>query len=102
MDGLDLVRRAPAVRAAPGPATGRGVVRRVRMASAVRGARDPRPSPRGGDGHIVLTRGLPLSEAVRRVPRRDLGAGDPRSLELVAPGVARAAVSARTRDAVPG
>src|SRR5512132_2066644 len=102
MDGLDLVRRAPTVRAAPGPATGRGVVRRVRMASAVRGARDPRPSPRGGDGGVLRARGLPLSEAVRRVPRRDLGAGDARSLEPVAPGVAGAAVFARTRDAIPG
>src|SRR5512132_183884 len=102
MDGLDLVRRAPAVRAAPGPATGRGVVRRVRMASTVRGARDPRTSPRGRDGDVLRARGRPLGEAVRRVPRWDLGAGDARPLEPVAPGVAGAAVSARTRDAVPG
>src|SRR6266540_3080735 len=72
------------------------------MASPFRGARDPRPPSRGADGDVVRARGPPLGEAVRRVPRRNLGLGDARPAEPGAPGVARAALSARTRDAVPG
>ena len=65
--GLDQLRRAPAVRAAGRPAVRRRLVAGVRL-GAGRGAGGPRPSAAGGPGRVVGAGGVPVRQAVRRVP----------------------------------
>ena len=75
--GLDQLRRASAVRAAGRPAGRRCLLAGLRL-GAGGGAGDPRPSAAGGPGGVVGAGGVPVGQAVRRAPGRDLDPGGAR------------------------
>ena len=65
--------------------SGRRPVADLRLAAARRGARDPRPPSPPGHRHVAASRGVPLGATVRRLPRRDVGAREPRRAQPHAP-----------------
>ena len=83
--GVDLLRGQAAVDASGRPALGRRPVADLRLAAARRGARDPRPPSPPGHRHVAASRGVPLGATVRRLPRRDVGAREPRRAQPHAP-----------------
>ena len=86
-DRLDLVRGPPAVGPAERPARGRRALARLRVGAVRRGRGDPRPREAGRNRHVHGSGRVPLGEALRRLPGRDLGARDARSSEPRAPRV---------------
>ena len=83
--GLDLVRREAAVDASGRPARGRRALAHLRLGAARGGARDPRAPARPPHGHLAPPRRVPLGAALRRLPRRHVGAREPRRAQPHAP-----------------
>ena len=98
---VDLVRGQAAVDAPRRPARGRRALAHLRLAATRRRARDPRPPAAPARRHVAAPGGVPLGAALRRVPRRNVRAREPRRAEPHAPrgprrpDAARAAASRR-------
>ena len=97
LDRVDLVRGRDALGPVRRPTTRRDAFPHLHLGTARGRAGDPGAGPVVGPRHVERAGRLPVGQALRRVPRRHVLAGDARHAQPHAPRLARGSVAARAR-----